>query len=76
MGAIQVKNVPDELHERLRRRAEGEGMTIGSYVLEVIERELALPSRRDWFERVRQLEPVEGIDTAGLIREGREERME
>jgi hypothetical protein len=76
MGAIQVKNVPGDLHERLRERAEGEGMTIGSYVLRVIERDLALPSRREWFERLHAREPVEGIDTAALIREGRREREE
>lgn len=76
MGAIQVKNVPDHLHDRLRDRAEAEGLTIGNYVLQVIERDLALPSRREWFERLHAREPVEGIDAAELIREGRREREE
>lgn len=76
MGAIQVKNVPDDLHDRLRDRAEAEGLTIGQYVVRVIEHDLALPSRREWFERLRELEPVEGIDAAAAVREGRAEREE
>lgn len=75
MGAIQVKNVPDALHDRLRERAEGEGMTIGSYVLSVIERDLALPSRREWFEGLHSDVPIE-IDTVAIIQEGRLEREE
>jgi len=76
VGAIQVKNVPDDLHDRLRDRAEAEGLTIGQYVVRVIEHDLALPSRREWFERLRELEPVEGIDAAAAVREGRAEREE
>ena len=76
MGAIQVKNVPDDLHDRLRGRAHAEGMTIGQYVMRVIERDLSLPSRREWFASLRELEPVEGVDAAQAVREGRAEREE
>jgi predicted nucleic acid-binding protein len=43
MGAIQVKEVPEELHEALRRRAVQEGMTLADYVLDLIRRDLGLP---------------------------------
>lgn len=76
VGAIQVKNVPGDLHGRLRGRAEAEGLTIGQYVLRAIEHDLALPSRREWFERLRELEPVEGVDGAEAVRRGRAEREE
>jgi antitoxin FitA len=59
MGAIQVKDVPEELHEALRRRAVQEGMTLADYVLDLIRRDLGLPSRREWFERLATREPVE-----------------
>ena len=49
---IQVKNVPEHLHEAVRRRAAGEGMTVSDYVLDLIERDLAVPSRREWFDRL------------------------
>jgi antitoxin FitA len=58
MGAIQVKDVPEELHEALRRRALEQGMTMADYVLDLIRRDLGLPSRREWFERLATREPV------------------
>jgi plasmid stability protein len=58
MGAIQVKDVPEELHEALRRRAIQEGMTLADYVLDLIRRDLGLPSRREWLERLATREPV------------------
>jgi plasmid stability protein len=58
MGAIQVKDVPEELHEALRRRAVEQGMTLADYVLDLIRRDLGLPSRREWFERLATREPV------------------
>jgi antitoxin FitA len=79
MSAIQIKNVPPELHGRLRERARGEGRTLGEYVLTVLERDLALPSTREWLERVRGDEPVEGITSQEIveaIQEGRAERDE
>ncbi len=76
VSAIQVKNVSEDLHERLRERAETEGMTIGQYVMRVIEHDLALPSRREWFESLRELEPVEVLDAPEAVRQGREEREE
>jgi plasmid stability protein len=59
MGAIQVKGVPEELHRALRRRAIEEGMSLADYVLDLIRRDLGLPSRREWFERLATREPVD-----------------
>jgi antitoxin FitA len=76
MGAIQVKDVPEELHEALRRRAIEEGMTLADYVLDLIRRDLGLPSRREWFERLAAKKPVKippGV-IADAIRAERAER--
>jgi antitoxin FitA len=74
MGAIQVKDVPEELHEALRQRAVREGMTMADYVLDLIRRDLGVPSRREWLERLATREPVEGGDIAAEIRAARAER--
>jgi hypothetical protein len=75
MGAIQVKDVPEELHEALRRRAIQEGMTLADYVLDLIRRDLGLPGRREWWERLKTREPVRGdFDVAEEIRAARAER--
>jgi plasmid stability protein len=76
MGAIQVKDVPEELHEALRRRAIEQGMTMADYVLDLIRRDLGLPSRREWFERLATREPVNlrPGEAAEIIRAERAER--
>jgi plasmid stability protein len=66
MGAIQVKDVPEELHEALRRRAVLEGMTLADYVLDLIRRDLGLPSRREWLERLATRAPVD-IDRETIV---------
>ncbi|HEX9888158.1 MAG TPA: hypothetical protein VGA69_01670 [Nitriliruptorales bacterium] len=81
MGNLQIKNVPDELHDELRARAGGAGMTLRDYVLRILERELAVPA--DWRARLAQL-PVADLsdlsdlsdDVAEVLREGREQRTE
>ncbi|MGH2835339.1 MAG: FitA-like ribbon-helix-helix domain-containing protein [Solirubrobacteraceae bacterium] len=77
MSAIQVKGVPTELHERLRARARAEGRNLSDYVLDVLRRDLAVPSTQEWLERLRLDEPSSGISSERIsesIREGRDER--
>jgi plasmid stability protein len=79
VSAIQLKNVPPELHERLRDRARREGRSLSEYALRVLERDLTVPSTREWLERLRQDEPVRGIaarEIVDLIHEGRAEHDE
>ena len=49
MANLQVKNVPDELHERLRRHARRNNCTLSAAVLTAIEKEL---ERAEWRERM------------------------
>jgi len=79
MSAIQIKNVPPELHERLRIRARREGRNLSEYVLSVLDRDLAVPTKREWLESLRRDEPVTGVtseEIVNLIHEGRDERDE
>jgi hypothetical protein len=48
MANIQVKNIPEKLHNRLRRYAREQECILGEIVLEAIEREVA---RREWHKR-------------------------
>jgi hypothetical protein len=45
---IQVKNIPEKLHNRLRRYAREQDCTLGEIILQAIEREVA---RREWHKR-------------------------
>jgi plasmid stability protein len=55
MSAIQVKNVPDDLHEALRARAKAEGKTVGEVILEALRRDLRQREMRDWLDHLREV---------------------
>ena len=74
MSAIQIKDVPPELHEALRRRAADEGMTVRDYVLQVLRRDMAFPSRREWLARIREMTPHPDVDVVGALEAARLER--
>lgn len=77
MGAIQVKNVPAELHEALRQRAAAEGVDLQDYVLQVLRRELALPSQREWLDTLGSQPTVAGLPSAvELLDEQRQQRQQ
>jgi antitoxin FitA len=74
MGAVQIKNVPEPLHEALRARATAEGMTVSDYVLAVLRRDLDLPTQREWLARLTEREPVSDVDVVAALRDARAER--
>lgn len=79
MGHIQIKDVPPELHDELRRRARANGQSLRDYLLGVLQEEVGFMTLDEWFEQVRALpraRPRRPGDptTADLIRAGREER--
>ncbi len=63
---VQIRNVPDELHRRLKARAALAGMSISEYLLREIERSLERPTREELLRRLQSLEPVEPREPAAL----------
>jgi hypothetical protein len=51
MSNIQVKNVPEPLHRRLRRQAKRRGCTMSEIILRAVEAELA---RTEWRAHLEQ----------------------
>lgn len=56
---IQIRNVPDELHRKLKVRAAQEGMTLSDYLLSEVEKVAEKPTLRELMERLGQREPVD-----------------
>jgi len=72
---IQVRNVPTELHEELKRRAKRRGQTLTAYIQGVLEREVDTLELDEWLERTMALEPVALAEPiADTIRRGREDQ--
>ena len=69
MGNLQVKNIPDDLHERLRLHARENHCSISTIVRTAVERELA---RRDWQKRLAQRPKTNlGVEASALLMEKR-----
>ncbi len=69
MANLQVRNIPDELHERLRRHAREHNCTMSAVVLAGVERELV---RWEWRERLAQRPETDlGVDAAALLADAR-----
>lgn len=75
MANLQVKALPDDLHDELRRRATAHGMTQRDYVIELIRRDLELTDKQAWFLHWSRRPPSASLSNAAdVIRAGREER--
>ena len=72
--AIQVRDVPPDLHRRLRQRAAAERVTLSTYVLRLLERDVGRPSTREWLATLTDREPVREVDVTGAVEGSRADR--
>ena len=59
---IQVRNVPDVLHRRLKTRAAMAGMTLSDFLLMEIRKVAEKPTPAEMLERLRGRRPVEPVE--------------
>jgi antitoxin FitA len=72
---IQIRNVPDALHRRLKARAAMAGMSLSDYLLSEIREIAEQATLAELNERLSKLKPVSAeIDSARLVREARDSR--
>lgn len=55
---IQIRNVPDSLHRKLKARAALEGMSLSDYLMAEIRRSADRPTVRKLRERLEKRTPV------------------
>ncbi len=60
---IQVRNVPEILHRRLKARAATAGMSLSDYLLAEMRRVAERPTPEEMLERLRRRQPVEPKET-------------
>jgi antitoxin FitA len=72
---VQIRNVPQEFHRRLKARAAMEGMSMSDYILREIGKALERPMRAEVLQRLRA-RPVRRLKrrAAEVIRAEREAR--
>lgn len=70
---VQVRNVPDALHRKLKVRAAEAGQTLSDYLLAELERLAARPTRGEMLARIHSRKRVRLTTPAAVvIREERE----
>lgn len=62
---VLIKDLPDEVHAELARRAAASDMSLRAYLRGVLSEHVALPSMETWLERVRELDPVRADSPTG-----------
>jgi hypothetical protein len=77
---IQIRGVPFEVRERVKRRARRQGRSMSDYLLSLIERDLALPTPDEFVRRLARLDSVVLDRPAARdieeIRRGRDEEID
>jgi plasmid stability protein len=70
---MHIRDLDEPTHRELVRRANAAGMSLRSYVVEVLHRHAALPTLEEWLDEVRADPPLpsEGPDSVTLVEEGR-----
>jgi antitoxin FitA len=70
---IQIRNVPDELHRRLKSRAAAGGMSLSDYLLNEIRLVAEQPTWEEFRARLASRPPLKSsISPAEIIREIRD----
>ncbi|HRC85954.1 MAG TPA: hypothetical protein PK413_10130 [Thermoanaerobaculia bacterium] len=69
---VQLRNVPDDLHRKLKARAALAGMSLSDYLIAEVRRLAERPTAEELVSRLAALEPVDlGAPSAELIRRER-----
>jgi plasmid stability protein len=76
MAHIQIRNVPPDLHRKLKIRATEEGLTLSEYLLREAERAASRPTIAELTDRIRNRKlPKLKTSPADLVREGRRDAL-
>jgi hypothetical protein len=71
MGNLRIKDIPDDLNERLRRMVAEKNCTIKSVVIDALEREFSkweLDKHREWLSKASQEDIEEYYRKRGPVR--------
>ena len=72
---IQIRNVPKEVHRKLKSRSALAGMSMSEYILQELKKSLERPTREELLERIARLPEVKlHPSPAEIIRAERDSR--
>jgi plasmid stability protein len=72
---IQLRNVPDPLHKKLKSRAALEGLSLSDYLIGIVRKAAERPTDEEIRARLANLPPVElKTPAAVVVRQERDSR--
>ena len=72
---IQIRNVPEALHRKLKARAAEAGLSLSDYLLREMRKTAQRPTMEELLERLKRLPPVEVSESpADILRAARDDR--
>jgi plasmid stability protein len=74
MANIQIRDVPDDVHRRLKSQAALAGQSLNEFLLARVSELAQLPTVPELIARIREREPYKGPSSAAEIRAAREQR--
>ena len=74
MPNIQVRDVPDDVHRRLKSQAALAGQSLNEFLLARMSDIARVPTIPELAERIRGRAPLSGPSSAELIRDERDRR--
>lgn len=74
MASIQIRDVPDDVHRRLKSQAALAGQSLNEFLLARLSELARLPTVPELIARIRQREPYTGPSLAAEIRADRDQR--
>ena len=71
---IQVRDVPDDVHRRLKSKAAAAGQSLNEFLLERMRELARVPTMAELAERLREHGRYEGPSSAAVVRDDRDRR--
>ena len=71
---LQIRNVPDEARRTLKARAAARGESLNTYLLRLLEREVARPTVAEVLDRAARRSERAAVSAVGVLDEARRDR--
>ncbi len=71
---VQIRDVPPDVHRRLKAQATQSGQSLNAYLLAQVTEIARLPTVAELADRIRARPPYTGPSAAGVVREDRDSR--
>jgi antitoxin FitA len=74
MPNVQVREVPDDVHRRLKSQAALAGQSLNEFLLARLTEIASVPTVPELAQRIRERAPYTGPSSAAVVREERDRR--